>query len=60
MLCQKALSGATSWTSGEEESEPLEAMDKRSLPSGVMKQDCQVRAVSFVPFHAYKGRKRHF
>ena len=52
MLCQKALSGVTSWTSGEEESEPLKAMDKRSQPSGVMKQVCQVRAASFVPFHA--------
>ena len=31
------------------ESEPLKAMDKRSHPRGVMKQ---VRAVSFVPFHA--------
>ena len=52
MLCQKALSGVTSWTSGEEEPEPLKAMDERSHPSGVMKQVCHVRTVSFVPLDA--------
>ena len=48
MLCQKALSGVTSWTCGEEDSEPLKAMDERSHPSGVMKQVRQVRTVSSV------------
>ena len=52
MLCQKALSGVTNWISGEEESEPLKAMDERSHAGGVMKQDYHVRTVSFVPLDA--------